>query len=115
MPADPAEATAAEIADAVRAGATTAHAVTEAALARIDALNPRLNAFTDVAAERARDRARRIDAAGAEGKDLGPLAGVPFGVKNLFDIAGLATRAGSKINREHAPATRDAALIERLE
>uniref|UniRef100_UPI00207CCE2F amidase family protein n=1 Tax=Escherichia coli TaxID=562 RepID=UPI00207CCE2F len=45
---------------------------------------------------------------------LGPLAGVPFAVKNLFDIAGLATRAGSRINRDDAPATRDAALITRL-
>jgi len=52
MPPDLAEATAAEIADAVRAGATTALTVTEAALARIEDLNPRLNAFTDVTAER---------------------------------------------------------------
>ncbi|MET0921567.1 MAG: AtzE family amidohydrolase, partial [Xanthobacteraceae bacterium] len=46
---------------------------------------------------------------------LGPLAGVPFAVKNLFDIAGLPTLAGSKINRDAAPANRDATLIERLE
>jgi aspartyl-tRNA(Asn)/glutamyl-tRNA(Gln) amidotransferase subunit A len=115
MPADLAEATAAQIADFVRAGATSALAETEAALARIEKLNPRLNAFTDVTAERARDRARTIDADRAAGKDPGPLAGVPFGVKNLFDIAGLATRAGSKINRDHPPASRDAALIARLE
>ena len=51
----------------------------------------------------------------ARGKPLGPLAGVPFAVKNLFDIAGLATLAGSKINRENQPARRDAMLIERLE
>ncbi|HUI98238.1 MAG TPA: AtzE family amidohydrolase [Xanthobacteraceae bacterium] len=115
MPADLAETTAAEIADFVRAGATTALAETEAALARIEKLNPGLNAFTDVTAERARDRARTIDADRAAGKPPGPLAGVPFAVKNLFDIAGLATRAGSKINRARPPAERDAALIERLE
>ena len=49
------------------------------------------------------------------GLDVGPLAGVPFAVKNLFDVAGLPTRAGSKINRDRAPAARDATLIERLE
>jgi 1-carboxybiuret hydrolase len=115
MPADLAEATAAEIADFVRAGATTALAETEAALARIGKRNPGLNAFTDVTAERARNRARMIDADRAAGKEPGPLAGVPFGVKNLFDIAGIATRAGSKINRDRPPARRDAALIARLE
>ena len=48
-------------------------------------------------------------------KPLPPLAGVPFAVKNLFDIAGLPTLAGSKINRDAPPAARDATLIERLE
>src|SRR5215469_16854887 len=107
MPLDHAEATAAETAHAVSTGAATALDVTEAALARIAKLNPELNAFTDVTAERARRRARAIDADRAAGKPLGPLAGVPFAVKNLFDVAGLATRAGSKINRELAPAKRD--------
>ena len=51
----------------------------------------------------------------AAGKPLGPLAGVPFAVKNLFDVKGMATVAGSKINRELPPASRDATLIERLE
>ena len=43
-----------------------------------------------------------MDAARAKGDPLGPLAGAPFAVKNLFDVAGLPTRAGSKINRERA-------------
>jgi len=68
-----------------------------------------------VTEERARAKAAALDARRAQGGALGPLAGVPFAVKNLFDVAGLPTLAGSKINREHAPATRDAALIERLE
>ena len=59
-----------------------------------------LNAFTAVTAERARARAAAIDAARAAGKPVGPLAGVPFAVKNLIDIAGLPTLAGSKINRD---------------
>src|SRR5216683_2109039 len=112
---DPAQASALDIARAVREGATTAGAVVEAALARIATLNPVLNAFTDLTAERARARAAAIDARRAKGEPLGPLAGVPFAVKNLFDVAGLPTRAGSKINRDLPPAARDAPLIERLE
>ena len=49
------------------------------------------------------------------GKSAGPLAGVPFAVKNLFDVKGLSTRAGSKINRDLPPSPRDATLVERLE
>ena len=108
-------ASASEIARAVADGERSALAVTEAALARIKRLNPKLNAFTDVVAERARAKARGLDQARGEGQRLGPLAGVPFAVKNLFDIKGLPTRAGSRTNRRHAPAARDATLIERLE
>jgi aspartyl-tRNA(Asn)/glutamyl-tRNA(Gln) amidotransferase subunit A len=115
MPLDLAEATATDIAQSVARGETTALAVTEAALARIAKHNPRLNAFTDVTAERARSRAQAIDADRTAGKPLGPLAGVPFAVKNLFDVKGLPTRAGAKINRERAPAERDQPLITRLE
>ena len=74
-----------------------------------------LNSFTAITEERALAKARAIDAARAAGKPLGPLAGVPFAVKNLFDVAGLPTLAGSKINRERPPAPADATLIERLE
>ncbi|MCB1332613.1 MAG: AtzE family amidohydrolase [Roseivivax sp.] len=106
---------AAEIAAAVKARRQTARSVTEAALADIAARNPRLNAFTDVTAARALARADQIDALVAKGLDPGPLAGAPFAVKNLFDIAGLPTRAGSRINRAHPPAEGDAALICRME
>ncbi|WP_323825367.1 amidase family protein, partial [Pseudomonas aeruginosa] len=51
----------------------------------------------------------------AAGQDVGPLAGVPFAVKNLIDVAGLPTLAGSKINRDLPPAGRDGALVRRLE
>src|SRR6187551_4108078 len=83
---------AAEIAKAIAAKKITALAVTEAALARIAAHNPVLNAFTDVTAERARAKASAVDAAIVAGEKLGPLAGVPYAVKNLFDIEGLPTR-----------------------
>jgi AtzE family amidohydrolase len=107
--------TAAGIAAAVAAGRLTATAAIEAALARIAAVDPGVNAFTTVTAERARARAAGIDAGLKSGKAPGPLAGVPFAVKNLFDVEGIPTRAGSKINREREPASRDGALVRRLE
>ncbi len=106
---------ASDIAKAVSSGKLSALQATEDALARIAQHDGILNSFTDVTAERARAKARAVDAAIAAGKNPGPLAGVPFAVKNLFDVKGLATRAGSKINRDLKPATRDATLIERLE
>ena len=112
---DSAWVTAGETAAAVAKGRISAVSVVEAALARITARDPVLNSFTDVLAERARARARAIDAARAKHRKLGPLAGVPFAVKNLFDVKGLPTRAGSKINRELPPATQDQLLITRLE
>jgi 1-carboxybiuret hydrolase len=106
---------ASEIAAAVGGGRTSATAVVSAALARIAETNPVLNAFTAVVEERALARAEAIDAALARGRAPGSLAGVPFAIKNLFDIAGLPTLAGSKINRDRVPATRDATLVARLE
>ena len=109
------EMTAAEIASAVAGRKMSARDATEAALARIKQHDGILNSFTDVTADRARAKARAIDADIAGGKEVGPLAGVPFAVKNLFDVAGLPTRAGSKFNRDLAPSKRDATLIERME
>jgi aspartyl-tRNA(Asn)/glutamyl-tRNA(Gln) amidotransferase subunit A len=111
--ADLAWATSAEIAHAVGAGEQSALGVVDAALSRIAKLNPTLNAFTAVTAERARAKARAVD--GPRDRSALPLAGVPFAVKNLFDVAGLATVAGSKINRARPKAERDSPLIERLE
>ena len=107
--------TASEIASAVRSGKTTARAQVQEALQRIEELNPALNAFTDVLTTRALQRADNIDLCIAADSDPGPLAGVPFAVKNLFDIEGFPTLAGSKINNAHTPATKDATLIARLE
>jgi aspartyl-tRNA(Asn)/glutamyl-tRNA(Gln) amidotransferase subunit A len=112
---DPAWASASEIARAVNAGTIDAATVVEETLATIAARDPLLNAFTAVTGARARARAQALDSRRAQGQVLGPLAGVPFAVKNLFDVAGLSTLAGSKINRELPPAARDAPLIERLE
>ena len=84
----------------------------KAALERIEAADPRVNAFTAVLAERALARAEAID---QRGDNTLPLAGLPFAVKNLFDIEGIATLAGSIIERDKPPAAQDAPLIRRLE
>src|SRR5436190_20263473 len=102
------------IAASVRAGKTRARDVVAGALERIARRNAALNAFTAVLGERAQADADAIDRRLAAGDDPGPLAGVPFAAKNLFDVAGLATLAGSKINAGHPPATRDAAAVARL-
>ena len=104
-----------EIASDVTAGRISATTCVAGALTRIAELNPRVNAFTEVVAERAMETATNVDRQRVNGEKLGPLAGVPFAVKNLIDIAGLTTRAGSVINQEHAPAARDGALVRRLE
>jgi AtzE family amidohydrolase len=106
---------AASIAATVTAGRVSATHIVEATLARIRERDPLLNSFTAVTERRALARAQALDEARARGERLPPLAGVPFAVKNLFDVAGLPTLAGSKINRDLPPAKRDAALIERLE
>ncbi|MEH3064006.1 MAG: AtzE family amidohydrolase [Methylobacterium radiotolerans] len=110
---DPSTATA--IAAAIADGRTTARQAVTAALDRIGRLDDRVGAFTDVLSARALARADAQDAARRDGASPGPLAGVPFAVKNLIDIDGLPTRAGSKINRERPPAERDGALVRRLE
>jgi aspartyl-tRNA(Asn)/glutamyl-tRNA(Gln) amidotransferase subunit A len=102
------------IAQDVKAGRTTARSVVADALQRIAVDDPLLNAFTAVFADEAMDDADAVDAAVAAGRHVGPLAGVPFAVKNLFDIAGYATLAGSKIRQDAPPASRDADLVARL-
>ncbi|MBW4646156.1 MAG: AtzE family amidohydrolase [Goleter apudmare HA4340-LM2] len=102
------------IAAAVREGRVSAVDVTKAALAKIAARDHELNCFTAVITETALADAARIDREIAQGNNPGVLAGVPFAVKNLFDLAGLTTLAGSKINAENPPATQDATAIVKL-
>jgi AtzE family amidohydrolase len=102
------------IARQVRSRELSATDAAFAAMERIENLNPALNCFTAVLGDHALSQARDLDRLIARGDDPGPLAGVPFAVKNLFDVAGITTLAGSKINAERPPATRDATVIERL-
>ncbi len=102
------------IATAIKQGQIKAVDVVKATLDRIAARDNQLNCFTTVTAETALKDAARIDAEIALGNNPGLLAGVPFAVKNLYDIAGLTTLAGSKINAENPPATQDATAVTKL-
>ena len=115
MSGDPSCLPAHAIGAAVAHGELRARDVTEACLARIARLDPALNAYTMVTAERARASADALDRRVDRGETVGPLAGAPFSVKNLFDVKDVVTLAGSKINATDAPASRDATLVTRLE
>jgi aspartyl-tRNA(Asn)/glutamyl-tRNA(Gln) amidotransferase subunit A len=92
----------------------SALAVANETLHRLAAANPELNAATRLLAERAKTEALAVDAIVASGGDPGPLAGVPYGVKDLFDVAGLPTTAGSLLYADAQPANADATAIDRL-
>jgi len=101
------------IAAAVREGKISAVEVTQNALQRIRQ-RQELNCFTAITDEAALHDAEKIDDAIALGNSPGSLAGVPFAVKNLYDVAGMTTLAGAKINAENPPATHDATLVAKL-
>jgi aspartyl-tRNA(Asn)/glutamyl-tRNA(Gln) amidotransferase subunit A len=103
-----------DIARQVASGERTAIAVLDATLAGVRARDPHYNSFTLVTETRARQEAAAIDARRARGEALPPLAGVPYAVKNLFDIAGEVTLAGGKVNASNPPARHDARLVTRL-
>lgn len=87
--------------------------LTEAVLDRIAARNPELNAYITVTADLAREQARAADAELRAGGDRGPLHGIPVGVKDLFDTAGVRTTAGSSFFAARVPAE-DATAVARL-
>jgi AtzE family amidohydrolase len=103
------------IASAVQRGEVSASEVTKATLDNILQFDSRYNSFTAVTAERAMREAAAIDAARGRGETLPPLAGVPYAVKNLFDVYGLPTLAGSKINQDLPPANSDAVLVQHMQ
>ena len=97
----------------LRAHEITAEQATEECLRRIDADNPRLNAFILVMADEARRQAREADRELARGHDRGPLHGVPISIKDLIDIRGVPTTAASRVREGHI-ADRDAPIITHL-
>lgn len=104
----------AELARRVRQRELSAHEVVAASLERIETMNPALNAFVAVDAERALEQAKAVDQLVATGGDPGPLAGVPIGVKDSEDAAGYRTTMGSKLFASAPPAVHDSALVARL-
>ena len=105
--------TAAEIASKVRSKALTAAEVTEAALARLDAFEPHIHAFSAKGHDLARTMAKTIDDTIAKGEDPGPLAGVPIGIKDLVATKDLVTAMGSMIYKDFVP-DEDDIVVERL-
>ncbi len=102
-----------EAGESLRARRLSCIELTQSALARIERLDPTFHAFLAVTAEEALERARQADAELAAGSDLGPLHGIPVAVKDLFDMRGMATTAGSKVLPGEA-AKRDSAVVESL-
>lgn len=105
---------AADIAREIAEGARSAADVLAECKARILAKDPDLNCFTAKTFERAEREAAAVDGLYALGKQLPPLAGVPYAVKNLFDVEGMVTLAGAKINAGNAPAAADATIVARM-
>jgi aspartyl-tRNA(Asn)/glutamyl-tRNA(Gln) amidotransferase subunit A len=97
----------------LRAGTTTARELVEAGLAAIDAGNARVNAFITVDADGARAAADAADAERTRGIDRGPLHGIPYSLKDLVDVAGVVTTAGSRVLDDRVPTT-DAVIVTRL-
>lgn len=103
-----------DIVRGVHAGTMLAEEALEHCIARIEVTDCRINAFTDGTFERALDEARAIDRRRQRGEAMPPLAGMPYAVKNLFDVKGLTTRAGSRVRNGEPAATADAVLVQRL-
>jgi len=103
----------AEVGRLLRAGALTSRRLTEHALARIEAINPRIDAFVAVTGERALAEADAADADFARGRDRGPLQGVPYALKDIYDVAGLPTLCHSRLRAGHV-AGADSTVVARL-
>ncbi len=100
---------------AIRSGEISAVEALQMAIDHIESTDGQVNAFTGRSFARARTEAAAVDAKRASGETLPLLAGLPYAVKNLFDIAGEVTLAGSTINRSNSPAREDAVLVQRLQ
>jgi AtzE family amidohydrolase len=105
---------AADIVQQVAKGTRSAASVLAECKSLIQAKDPDLNCFTAATFRRAEREAAAVDELYAKGAALPPLAGVPYGVKNLFDVEGMVTLAGAKINAGNAPAAADATIVARM-
>src|SRR4051812_21253405 len=105
--------TIAEAASLIRTGKLSPVELTDTLLQRIGTLDPQLNAFITVTAERARDDAKRATSEIAAGRYRGPLHGIPFALKDIYDTKGILTSGGSKVCKDNIPAE-DATTTRRL-
>lgn len=102
-----------ELASAIKAKSISPVEVVTAVLARIEALEPTVNAFATVTAERALEAAKAAEKSVLNGDTLGDLHGVPVTIKDLTSTAGIPTQRGSKILAGHIPGT-DAVVVTRI-
>ena len=102
-----------ELSQRIRSGALSPVELTEHLLSRLDALDDTLHAFKLVTRERALAQAQAAELALRAGQDVGPLHGIPYAAKDLFDVKGLPTTAGSNL-LEHNMASADATVVRRL-
>lgn len=102
-----------EVARMLRGRQLSSRELTEAQLARIEAVNPRLNAVVELRATQALAEAAAADQAAARGRELGPLGGVPMTIKDSFDVAGLHTTWGNPAFAGYVAAA-DATVVRRL-
>jgi aspartyl-tRNA(Asn)/glutamyl-tRNA(Gln) amidotransferase subunit A len=103
-----------EIQQGLSCGEFSANEVAQLTLAKIEQSNPEINAFTEITTQRLLQEAGAIDQRRASGETLPPLAGVPYAVKNLFDIEGVTTLAGAELFSTQPPASEDAFAIKQL-
>ncbi len=97
----------------LRSGQVTSEALTRAALDRVAAVDGALHAFITITAERALEDARRADAAFAAGQDAGPMQGIPYALKDIYDTAGIRTTCHSRLLEHNVPAA-DCAVAQKL-
>ena len=102
-----------EVSERIRRRDLSSAEIVSALLARIAAFEPRLNSFVRVMGDSARAEAARADAELGRGQWRGPLHGVPIGIKDLIDVAGVPTTSGTEIMKDHVPAA-DATIVARL-
>src|SRR5215470_2066367 len=93
-----------ELARLIRAREVSPIEIADAVLARIERLNPRLNAFVTVTADLAREQAKAAEARALRGELIGPLDGIPFTIKDLEPTAGIRTTYGSLWTKDYVPA-----------
>lgn len=111
---NPASLSITDIQSALAKGELSAREIAQQTLSNIEATNPAINAWTEVTQDRMLNEADRLDRLRKEGRELPPLAAVPYAVKNLFDVAGHATLAGASLFSDRQPAKQDGFAVNKL-